>query len=110
MIDRCLVKSCLCLALLLAAASPRDLSAGGRRTVSDTLWIWGHPAGVYNDSYLRSIGRMPTILNSPTRWQDFIDFGLFSLPMIGAALCLSHKAHDANYLTFHWFRKFRDSR
>jgi hypothetical protein len=21
------------------------------------LWIWGHPAGVYNDSYLAALGR-----------------------------------------------------
>jgi hypothetical protein len=26
-------------------------------TVRDRLWIWGHPAGVYNASYLRTLGR-----------------------------------------------------
>jgi hypothetical protein len=27
----------------------------------DRLWIWGHPAGVYNDSYLAALGRKSTI-------------------------------------------------
>lgn len=27
--------------------------ATGAETVGDRLWIWGHPAGVYNDSFLR---------------------------------------------------------
>lgn len=31
------------------------------RTVNDALWIWAHPTGVYNDSYLRSTGRISTI-------------------------------------------------
>ena len=30
-------------------------------TVGDRLWIWGHPAGVYNASYLRPLGRTSTI-------------------------------------------------
>jgi hypothetical protein len=30
-------------------------------TVRDRLWIWGHPAGVYNDSYLRPLKRVSTI-------------------------------------------------
>ena len=56
-----LVAYLLCPALMWVAAWPPDLTAAGRRTVNDALWIWGHPAGVYNDSYLRSIGRSSTI-------------------------------------------------
>jgi hypothetical protein len=33
----------------------------GEETVGQRLWIWGHPAGVYNDSYLRPLGRKSTI-------------------------------------------------
>jgi hypothetical protein len=33
------------------AAAP----AGRSTTVRQRLWIWGHPAGVYNDSYLRPL-------------------------------------------------------
>ena len=29
--------------------------AGEPTTVRERLWIWGHPAGVYNDSYLRPL-------------------------------------------------------
>jgi hypothetical protein len=29
--------------------------------IRDRLWIWGHPAGVYNDSYLAPLGRQSTI-------------------------------------------------
>jgi hypothetical protein len=29
--------------------------------IRDRLWIWGHPAGVYNDSYLAPLGRKSTI-------------------------------------------------
>ena len=31
------------------------------RCVRDRLWIWGHPAGVYNGSYLAPLGRKSTI-------------------------------------------------
>ena len=30
-------------------------------TVGERLWIWGHPAGVYNDNYLKPLGRKSTI-------------------------------------------------
>ena len=29
--------------------------------IRDRLWIWGHPAGVYNDSYLSWLGKKSTI-------------------------------------------------
>jgi hypothetical protein len=29
--------------------------------IRDRLWIWGHPAGVYNDSYLAPLGKKSTI-------------------------------------------------
>lgn len=29
--------------------------------IRDRLWIWGHPAGVYNDSYLAPLGKESTI-------------------------------------------------
>jgi hypothetical protein len=29
--------------------------------VRDRLWLWGHPAGVYNDSYLAPLGKKSTI-------------------------------------------------
>ena len=29
--------------------------------ICDRLWIWGHPAGVYNDSYLAPLGKKSTI-------------------------------------------------
>ena len=29
--------------------------------IRDRLWIWGHPAGVYNDSYLAPLGKQSTI-------------------------------------------------
>ncbi len=29
--------------------------------IRDRLWIWGHPAGVYNDSYLAPLGRKSAI-------------------------------------------------
>ncbi len=32
-----------------------------RETVRDRLWIWGHPAGVYNQSYLANLSRKSTI-------------------------------------------------
>jgi hypothetical protein len=37
------------------AESPRQES------VRDRLWIWGHPAGVYNNSYLKGVTRKSTI-------------------------------------------------
>ena len=30
-------------------------------TVADRLWIWGHPAGVYNDSYLAPLAKTSSI-------------------------------------------------
>ena len=42
------------LALLLAAcfSSVTTVAADPVDTVHDRLWIWGHPAGAYNSSYL----------------------------------------------------------
>jgi hypothetical protein len=39
------------LTLVVAAATPVAKAA----TVGQRLWIWGHPAGVYNESYLRPL-------------------------------------------------------
>ena len=47
--------------LALLAFLAGHVSAAEPRTVNDALWIWGHPAGVYNRSYLRSTGRASTI-------------------------------------------------
>ncbi len=43
--------SCFQLAWLTIASLAAAQTAPGER-VRDRLWIWGHPAGVYNDSYL----------------------------------------------------------
>ena len=32
--------------------------------IRDRLWIWGHPAGVYNDSYLAPLGKQSSGLGS----------------------------------------------
>jgi hypothetical protein len=45
----------IALVLLFAAAD------AGAETVRQRLWIWGHPQGVYNDNYLRPLGRQSTI-------------------------------------------------
>jgi hypothetical protein len=52
------VLACLALNIGLFGAS---MSASERRPLNDALWIWGHPAGVYNESYLVSTGRRSTI-------------------------------------------------
>ena len=36
-------------------------SSVGAETVRDRLWIWGHPRGVYNDNYLRPLGKKSTL-------------------------------------------------
>jgi hypothetical protein len=49
---------------LLVAAIAAAMGAGAdlrAETVRERLWVWGHPAGVYNDSYLRPLGRKSTI-------------------------------------------------
>ena len=38
-------------------------------TVRDRLWIWGHPAGVYNDSFLAPLGRKSSIEPVPAARQ-----------------------------------------
>jgi len=43
--------SCFQLAWLTIASLAAAQTAPGER-VRDRLWIWGHPAGVYNGSYL----------------------------------------------------------
>jgi hypothetical protein len=45
---------------MLPAAEP-VASSEPRETVADRLWIWGHPAGVYNDSFLRPVKLVSTI-------------------------------------------------
>ena len=49
--------------LLLVICAATIGTAGGVRaeTVRERLWIWGHPAGVYNDNYLRPLGRKSTL-------------------------------------------------
>ncbi|MBN1420931.1 MAG: hypothetical protein JXP34_19325 [Planctomycetes bacterium] len=45
------------LTLVLAGTGPGAAAAEAVKaaTVRDRLWIWGHPAGVYNESYLRPL-------------------------------------------------------
>ena len=50
----------LCTSPLLTAAEPTT-SSKSPETVLDRLWIWGHPAGVYNGSYLRPMKLVSTI-------------------------------------------------
>ncbi len=47
------------LALVLLAGLAHG--ADRQRTVADALWIWGHPAGVYNKSFLLPTGRASTM-------------------------------------------------
>ena len=47
--------------LLAAALSCSALTDVCAQTVGQRLWIWGHPAGVYNDSYLKHLGRRSAI-------------------------------------------------
>lgn len=48
-----------CAALLtLAAAGPSPVVA---ETIGDRLWIWGRPAGIYNDTHFRATGLRSTI-------------------------------------------------
>ncbi len=61
----CIVRNALLSALLsvstlLVAAEPIT-DPKTPETVLDRLWIWGHPAGVYNGSYLRPMKLVSTI-------------------------------------------------
>jgi hypothetical protein len=47
--------------LLSGAAGGRVMADAPIETVRDRLWIWGHPAGVYNDSFLAPLQRKSTI-------------------------------------------------
>lgn len=44
--------------LMKADSAPAPLD---KTTVRDRLWIWGHPAGVYNDSFLAGLGKKSSI-------------------------------------------------
>ena len=48
-------------AALLAGLAGAARGADGQRTVADALWIWGHPAGVYNKTFLLPTGRASSI-------------------------------------------------
>lgn len=50
----------LCRLPMLPAAEPAT-SSKSSETVSDRLWIWGHPAGVYNGSYLQPMKLVSTV-------------------------------------------------
>ena len=52
----------IALALAFLAAFPADLGAEPPTSrLRDRLWIWGHPAGVFNNSYLAPTGLKSTI-------------------------------------------------
>ena len=46
---------------VLVAAMDVPTQAQQPSLIRDRLWIWGHPAGVYNDSYLAPLGKRSTI-------------------------------------------------
>ena len=48
-------------ATLVLCSSPATVAAEQRETIRDRLWIWGHPAGVYNESYLKGVTGSSTI-------------------------------------------------
>jgi hypothetical protein len=57
-------RSIAVLVVVLAAVMAPPVAAEKRpapETVRDRLWMWAHPAGVYNDSYLVPLGRKSTI-------------------------------------------------
>ncbi len=58
----------LSLRILIGVAVPVGIglvalgaSVGAADTVRDRIWVWGHPAGAYNASYLRPINKISTI-------------------------------------------------
>ncbi len=46
-------------AILLVHFAPAQPAQG--ETIGDRLWIWGHPAGVYNESYLAPLAKKSTM-------------------------------------------------
>ena len=56
---RCSTSCILTAVLAVAVAVQAQAREPGR--VRDRLWIWGHPAGVYNESYLAPLGKPSTI-------------------------------------------------
>jgi hypothetical protein len=56
-----MMKVTLVLPFIIALSALPIAGSADQRTVNDALWIWAHPAGVYNDSYLRSLDRKSTI-------------------------------------------------
>lgn len=49
------------LMFLVALATPQAAAQPAAETVRDRLWMWGHTAGVYNDSFLVPLGHKSTI-------------------------------------------------
>ncbi|HAK95923.1 MAG TPA: hypothetical protein DCM87_13260 [Planctomycetes bacterium] len=47
--------------ILVAGSGALSAAAPAAETVRQRLWIWGHPAGVYNESYLVPLGRTSSI-------------------------------------------------
>ena len=47
--------------MIAAAVLGLQSSSGRAETVGDRLWVWGHPAGVYNDDFIQPLGRKSTI-------------------------------------------------
>ena len=49
------------LASIVCLPSAAPAQTAEKETVGDRLWIWGHPAGIYNDSFLAALSRKSTI-------------------------------------------------
>lgn len=58
---RCLPWGAVVLTVLVALAPQQTPAQPPAETVRDRLWMWGHAAGVYNDSFLVPLGRKSTI-------------------------------------------------
>lgn len=48
-------------ALCFPPGTPAMTPSNQVETVRDRLWIWGHPAGVYNDSFLKPLGKRSAV-------------------------------------------------
>ena len=62
-------------------------------TVGDRLWIWGHPAGVFNNSWLKPLGRKSTI--QPVAGAELM--GIKNMMFIGG---ISRSTLDESYRPF----------
>jgi hypothetical protein len=56
-----IVRAIVCGSLWLVCAAWAVAQPPPHATVRDRLWIWGHPAGVYNDSYLAKLPKKSSI-------------------------------------------------